>query len=434
MINNKGRWQKHSMIFAWFVCIIAACFYSYDIFIRVAPSVMMGGLEKDFQIGASSLGFLSAAYFYAYIIFQLPAGIIIDKFNIRWVISGAMLLCVLGNLLFSIATNFEIAFIGRILMGIGSAAGFIGAAKVASIWLPNRLFSSFISITVFIGTMGGLVADTVLSVLTNHLGWRLGNNVFTLVGIALLVLIVLFIKNKAKDEKVNVEVQHSLSLKKQLTMLLDLTKSFKFWVNAIIGAVLFVPINVLASLWGVGFIEAKMGVTSTMASEINSLLFLGSAIGCIAIAIISAYTNNFRRLIIISSVLLTFFSIIVIYAKLPMWLFVTSYFLLGFSVGAQTLSFGIGKFLAPHEATATAVSAVNMINNMVGSILLPMFGLILTLVARHHIVGQTYSLHSYYFAMLMVPLLTFFMYSTLLFSTKRNKLNLILPLFLSCFG
>ncbi|MDC0535443.1 MFS transporter [Francisellaceae bacterium] len=405
-LDNFKKWQSQSILFAWMVCIIAACFYSYDIFIRVAPSVMMSGLEKDFHIGASSLGFLSAAYFYAYIIFQLPAGIIIDKFNVRWVISTAMLLCILGNLLFSVANSFEMAFLGRVLMGIGSAFGFIGAAKVASIWLPNRLFSPFISITVFIGTMGGLVADTALSALTHNLGWRLGNNVFTLVGIIILLLMVAFIKNKSNTSQQAIEKHHSSSLKAQLIMLLGLFRSFKFWVNAIIGAVLFVPINVLASLWGVGFIQAKMNISSTVAADVNSLLFLGSAIGCIAIAIISAYTNNFRRLIIISSVLLTVFSIIVIYVALPMWLFVTIYFLLGFSVGAQTLSFGIGKFFAPQEATATAVSAVNMINNLVGSILLPLFGLILAVVANHHVAGQAYSLHSYYFAMLMVPLLT----------------------------
>ena len=132
--------KRMLLIYGWFICLLAAVFYSYDFFIRVAPSVMLHSLEKDFSIGTTGVGFLSSAYFYTYIIFQIPAGIILDKYNIKWVISGAMFLCVLGNFVFSIAPDFTIAFVGRLLMGAGSAFGFIGAAKLASMWLPSRFF------------------------------------------------------------------------------------------------------------------------------------------------------------------------------------------------------------------------------------------------------------------------------------------------------
>ena len=88
---------------------------------------------------------------------QIPAGVIIDKYNRKIVIGIATSLCVFGNFLFSATNHYEVAFVGRILMGIGSAFGFIGAAKMAAMWLPKRYFSTFIGFATIIGILGGLV-------------------------------------------------------------------------------------------------------------------------------------------------------------------------------------------------------------------------------------------------------------------------------------
>lgn len=391
---------------ALLICFLVSLFYSYDIFIRVAPSVMVNGLEESFSIDSTSLGFLSAAYFYSYIVFQLPAGIILDKYSCKWVISGAMFLCVLGNLLFSVSPNYEFAFLGRILMGIGSAFGFIGAAKVASIWLPSRFFSSFIGFTVFIGTMGGLIADTILESLVQDMGWRNGNNVFTAIGIIMLFLMLIFIKDSPEAVSKIKHDRRELSLLAQSRVLLNIFKSYKFWIAGFIGAVLFIPINVLASLWGVGFIEAKLSVSEPVAAGLNSLLFIGSGVGFMIVSVLSAYTRNYRAMLMISSCILTGISILLIYLPMPAWLFTTMFVLLGVSIGPQVLIFEIGKYLSPKGAAASATAGVNMINNIVAAILLPLFGFILIHVGGADKISGHFSLEDYYYAMSMLPLLT----------------------------
>ncbi|WP_234393500.1 MFS transporter, partial [Francisella noatunensis] len=175
---------------AWVVCLIATLNYSYDFFIRAAPGVMGDDLIRDFGISHTQLGMLSSAYFISYTIMQIPAGVLLDKYNRKVVISIATTFCVLGNYLFSATNDYEIAYIGRIFMGIGSAFGFIGAAKMAAMWLPERLFSTFIGFATVVGILGGLVTDTMLSSLVSELGWKEGNAVFTYIGVGVLLLIV----------------------------------------------------------------------------------------------------------------------------------------------------------------------------------------------------------------------------------------------------
>ncbi|WP_434799787.1 hypothetical protein [Coxiella burnetii] len=68
----------------WIICLLAALFYFYDFFLRVTPSVMIHPLMDQFNVGAPTIGFISAFYYYAYTPLQIPSGVIMDRYNPRW--------------------------------------------------------------------------------------------------------------------------------------------------------------------------------------------------------------------------------------------------------------------------------------------------------------------------------------------------------------
>src|SRR5206468_231430 len=84
---------------------IPAIFYLFAFFLRSSPAVMTAELMRDFGIGAKDLGSLSAFYFYAYVLMQIPLGLLIgnigaltaqvplrlmvEHFNWRTVVSAA---------------------------------------------------------------------------------------------------------------------------------------------------------------------------------------------------------------------------------------------------------------------------------------------------------------------------------------------------------
>jgi sugar phosphate permease len=57
---------------AWLVWLIAAVFYLAAFYIRVSPAVMTAELMRDLHISAGDLGYLSAFYYYAYVLMQFP--------------------------------------------------------------------------------------------------------------------------------------------------------------------------------------------------------------------------------------------------------------------------------------------------------------------------------------------------------------------------
>ena len=104
MPNESYLPSKKYMIFmAWIICLVVTLDYSYDFFIRAAPGVMAESLKDTFNIDSAQIGWLSSAYFISYTIMQIPAGIILDKYNRKFIIAGATVLCVIGNYLGSVA-------------------------------------------------------------------------------------------------------------------------------------------------------------------------------------------------------------------------------------------------------------------------------------------------------------------------------------------
>jgi len=403
-MNNESHLPDSNrlMALAWLICLITTLCYSYDFFIRAAPGVMAKDLIDSFGINSTELGLLSSAYFISYTIMQIPAGIMLDKYNRRLVISLATTLCVLGNYLFSATDSYQVAFFGRILMGIGSAFGFIGAAKMAAMWLPSRFFASFIGFATVIGILGGLMTDTILSSLVSNLGWKEGNAVFTYIGIAILILVVVFVRDNPKHVEQFTHLSEA-NLKETIIKVCKIFTNLKFWAASIIGAILFIPLNILGSLWGTGLIQAKFGIDQEVASQINGMLFLGSAVGFAIAAILASLTKKYRQMLIISIVLLVSILTIILYAPLQIQTFTFFYFLLGAVAGPQAVTFAIAKTMSPPGTTGSSTAGVNMINNFIPIILLPLIGYILTHYGTF-IDGSTniYTIASYQNALNMV--------------------------------
>ena len=94
MTHNTNR--SH----AWFIWMIAVIYYLYEYIHRIAPSVMVSDLMQSFQVNAEMLGNLSAIYFYVYAVFQVPVGMIADRYGPKRPLLIACIISSLGGLFF----------------------------------------------------------------------------------------------------------------------------------------------------------------------------------------------------------------------------------------------------------------------------------------------------------------------------------------------
>src|SRR6516164_6016842 len=82
--------------YPWLIVLCGMFFYCFNYFLRVSPSVMQSELTQAFHITATQFGTLAAFYYYAYTPMQVPAGMLYDKFGVRFVLCAACLMAVIG--------------------------------------------------------------------------------------------------------------------------------------------------------------------------------------------------------------------------------------------------------------------------------------------------------------------------------------------------
>lgn len=78
-------------------------------------------IVKSFNLSIGLAGFLPFAFFVAYGVMSIPAGLMVEKFGEKIMLIGAFLLAFGGALLFALVPSFSIALSSLFLIGIGMA-------------------------------------------------------------------------------------------------------------------------------------------------------------------------------------------------------------------------------------------------------------------------------------------------------------------------
>ncbi|MCP4009750.1 MAG: MFS transporter, partial [Proteobacteria bacterium] len=168
---NSIKLNPPSARLGWTIWGLAAAFYLYGFFQRVAPGVMTAELSVDFGLTASALGNLSAFYFYSYVAMQIPTGILADLWGPRRLLTAGAMVAAVGSLSFALSDDFAFAAAGRLLIGASVSVAFICMLKLANHWLNPKQFALASGMALVTGIAGAVFAGVPLHLLVESYGW-----------------------------------------------------------------------------------------------------------------------------------------------------------------------------------------------------------------------------------------------------------------------
>lgn len=340
-------------LIVWFV---AVSYYLYQYLIRVSPSVMVDDLMFAFMLDAKWLGYLVATTTFFYALVQVPIGVLSDLFGARKLILYSLLACVFGVGAISMTDSLLLAFVGRALIGVGSAAGFICVSKIASDWFPVSQKATWFALTILMGTAGAILGYAPLAKLTDVVGWRSALWYLTLLGGIVLIINILFLRDK-EVERVRV-----VSRSEVAQQIKDVLKSRFAWMYAITALGMYLPISVFADLWGVPFLTLKYGLAKDVAATILSWAYVGTCGGVIFVALVSNLLKGVRLVIGAAAALVTtLISVIVFAPELSQTTLSVLLVSLGVAVGAEILCFSKACQENDVRVAATVTGFLNFI-------------------------------------------------------------------------
>ena len=393
-----------SLYFAWFVCSLAALFYTYEYLLRIEPGIMVKQLRMYFSISDGSLGLLASMYYWAYTPLQLVVGLITDRFGARRVLISAIITCVIGTWIFGFTHSYLFASAARFLIGAGSAFAFVGALKLAADWLPRQYFSFFVGLCTSLGMLGAMFGETAMSWIVDHLGWHpvIADSVW--LGTVLIGIFLFCVYDK---REFNPKLQPSKQLNFRLLgrSLVQIASSKTILQAGLIGCALFLSLSLLAEQWGNSYFQKALQVNAQTASYYVDMIFLGWFAGSPLHGFLSEQLGSRRRTLFYGCLLslITLIPIIACPQYLPHWMLAALLFLFAFFSSAEISCFAIARDLVELRLTATAVGFMNACVMVSGMIVQPFFAYCLNLLSNEHRIVH-YSLRDYQIALLIIPL------------------------------
>lgn len=157
-----------------FIWLIAAAFFMYEFFLRTFVGSLAHQIIPQLHLDLETFAIIGSAYYLAYALMQVPTGLLIDRFGVKKIMIIATATCAVSGILFSLSDGFFMAFISRVLMGIGSSFAFICLLVIAYNCFPKKNFGFFAGASQFFGTMGPILAGgPLVYILSKHHGdWR----------------------------------------------------------------------------------------------------------------------------------------------------------------------------------------------------------------------------------------------------------------------
>ena len=349
---DSRRWS----ILPWFVCGLGALFFGYGYFLRVAPSVMIEELMRDFAVTAAAIGNLAAAYFYVYAGLQIPVGLAVDNTGPRRILIVAAIICAAGTGLFALADDIGLAFLARVLIGVGSAAAWVSTLKLATQWLPAERYALMVGLTNMIAMLCAVAGQGPLALFIEAVGWRTAMTWLALVGLAIAAAIWITrwagrppYAGRGKEPEAG--VLHALHL---------VLTSGRAWAIALFTSLAIGPILAFAVLWGVPYLMEQYGTSKSIAGTLASMVLLGWGLGGPAVSWLSERLQR-RKPVLISAPLagIAIWAILLLQPNLPLPALYALLLFNGLTTAGVLVAFTVAKEFNPLAVSGTMTSLIN---------------------------------------------------------------------------
>ncbi|HYM10804.1 MAG TPA: MFS transporter [Bryobacterales bacterium] len=166
---------------------------------RVCIGTMAGAISRDLRLSPSQMGAVFSIFILGYVLFEIPAGWLADRFGARLLLSRI----VLWWSIFTAATAFAWSYASllaiRFLFGAGEAGAFPASSTVVLRWFPKSERGRANGLLLMGSRLGGAVAPALVIVLMQRLGWRHTFLAFAGLGLAWALVWLWWYRNRPEE-------------------------------------------------------------------------------------------------------------------------------------------------------------------------------------------------------------------------------------------
>ena len=346
----------------WLVFFLASLLFVLSQFYRASMAVIFPDLTADLNLDAAQLGRISAAFFYAFALMQVPIVLYLDRFGARVAMTAMTVVAAVGALVFGLARSGAELALARVLLGVGMACNLMGTLKLIGEWFGTGRFATLSALVVSVGTVGNLAAATPLVLLVQAVGWRSG--FYLLAALTFLLALVFFAVVRERPDRAAVGgvSRKTDSAQSLFTGLRILLGRRDYWIISLGTFCRYGTYAAVQALWAGPYLIVVQQMSALETGHLLFLMSIGMVAGCPLCGWLSD-TVLFSRKIVIVAGMAAMAAVLAVLALLPagagFGLLAVLFFSFGAVGGAGQVMYAHIKERMPAAYAGTAMTGIN---------------------------------------------------------------------------
>lgn len=358
------------------IWLVGTSFVLLQFFLQLSSGLIIDVIMHDMHLTALAGGLLSGSFYVIYTLLQIPVGMLCDRKNIRPILTSSALICAVGCIVFATGHHLWSLYLGRSLLAIGSAFGFVCLTHLVRQHYPLRYFGLLIGASETLSFMVTVVGMMSLASMLNHWSWRQFIAGIAILACGIAYLCWRFIPNTTPN------TTYTLSYRTQLKQVLS---SLPLWFNGLFTGLTFAIVLVFAGLWAPPFLQIKLHCTLREASILDAVFIFGISVSCPLFGYLANHIRN-HRVLVISACLLTSMILLCLLWMPPQSITVMAFimWLLGFVSGSYILGYTFANQFSPPHSLSTTTGMTNTLAIATTPLLQPFIGYLLDTFSHQH--------------------------------------------------
>lgn len=171
--------------YRWVILTLTVSCFVLTFLIRFSWPPLIPVVGPLLKMSMTQAGAYMSAFYIGYVITQIPAGILSDRFGVRFILAASLVVEGITTWAMGMITSFDMGFWFRIGAGLGAGAVYSACARALMQWFSPSERGTAFGIMLAAPSAGMVLANFLVPVLNTALGWQ---GVFKSIGVATAVI------------------------------------------------------------------------------------------------------------------------------------------------------------------------------------------------------------------------------------------------------